>query len=226
VTDTLVFISERAGSSGQSALGGLLGIGVAEVMEAAAIVGKDIAEALGQAEKVGRLFDAFRKFALESHSSLLVLLGQQLAQRAAKMVLEWLNSLRSGELFGKLLERLYKTQATEEQVSQLIADSAADLQAFLTTIQGVDGLNVAFKRQSELAEKIQRALAFFGTLPMAVLPQPRVFVASAYIMLGAYVVLCGADYVDATEFRPLDRVPGVRRLAEAYLLNDSRTGDG
>ncbi len=225
VADTLIFISERAAASGQAAIGGLLGMGVAEVMRAAAIVGKDIAKALGQAEKVGRLYDAFRRFALESHTSLLVLLGRQLAQRAAQMVLQWLNDLRAGELFGHLLERVYQTVATRQQVNELVAESHAGLQAFLATIDGVDGLNDAFRRQSELAERILRALAFFGSLPMAVLPQPRVFLGSAYIMLGAYVVLCGADYVDAAELRLLDRVPGVRRLAEENLHQASDAGN-
>ena len=217
VTDSLAFISERAVYSGQAALGGLLGLGVVEVAQAAGIVGKDIADALGQSEKIGRLFAAFRAFALESYDSLLVLLGRQLAQRAAEWVLEWLDELKAGQLFGQVLEKLFQTIPTGQQVQQWVSESRSELEGYLASIRGVDALNEGYRRQTELATKILRALAFFGTLPMAVLPQPRVFLGAAYIILAAYVVLCGGDYVDAPKLRILDRVPGVLQIVEANL---------
>ncbi len=41
--------------------------------------------------------------------------------------------------------------------------------------------------------------------------------AAAYIILGGYVILAGADVVDAQRLRLLDRTPGVRRIAEMQL---------
>jgi hypothetical protein len=41
--------------------------------------------------------------------------------------------------------------------------------------------------------------------------------AAAYIVLGGYVILLGADYVDAQRVQWLDRVPGVRRVVQVSL---------
>ncbi len=97
--DALTLISERAARTGQTALGSLLGLGMAEVVQAAGVVGKDIAEMLGQGARIGRLYDAFRRLAIQSYDSVFVLLGRQLAGVAARSVLDWLDRLRQGEVF-------------------------------------------------------------------------------------------------------------------------------
>ena len=178
----------------------------------------NLAEALGQAEKVGRLFSAFRDFAAQSYDSMLVMLGRQLAQQAASRVVEWLNKLKEGALFASVLEDLYETKRTSSYLGKLVADSAAELVAFTAAIEGVDTLNESYRRQAGLAQRLLTGLAFFGALPLAILPQPRVFLALGYILVGGYIVLCGADYVDAPRLRMLDRVPGMRRVAERHLL--------
>jgi len=38
-----------------------------------------------------------------------------------------------------------------------------------------------------------------------------------YIVLGGYVIVAGADYVDAHKLSLLNRVPGVRRVVESTL---------
>jgi hypothetical protein len=144
-------------------------------------------------------------------------LGRQLAQTAAQKVLDWLDKLRQGELFGQMLERLFETQPTGQAVRQVVAESEAELDTFVDSIESVDGLNERYRQQTELAEKILRALAFVGTLPLAVLPHPKVLLGAAYILVTAYVILCGADYVDAPQLKLLNRVPGVRQLVEANL---------
>jgi len=215
--DALALISERAARTGQAALTGLLGMGVADIAKAAGVVGLDIAKALGYGEKFSRLYNACRGFAIQSYDSLLALLGRQLAQTAAKEVLDWLDKLKEGELFGNLLEQLYQTGPTGQTLRELVAESQADLGEFVSSIDGVDGLNERYQQQTALAEKILRALAFVSTLPLAVLPQPKVLLGAAYILLAAYVILCGADYVDAPQLRLLNRVPGVRQVVESNL---------
>jgi hypothetical protein len=217
VVDALALISERAARTGQTALTGLMGLGVAELAQAAGVVGLDIADALGYGEKFSRLYTSFRDFAVQSYDSLLTLLGRQLAQTAAQKVLDWLDKLKQGALFGQLLERLFETQPTSRAVRQVVAESQAELDTFVSSIESVDGLNERYRQQTELTEKILRALAFIGTLPLSVLPQPKVLLGAAYILVAAYVILCGADYVDAPQLRLLNRVPGVRQLVEANL---------
>jgi hypothetical protein len=217
IEDTLTLISERAGKTGQTALSGLMGLGVTELAQAAGVVGMDIAHALGKAEKVTRLYTSFRNFAVRAYDSLLALLGQQLAQTAAKQVLDWVDELQKGKLFGELLEKLYETGATGQALGKLVGDSQADLEQFVAAIESVDELAVACEKQMSLTDKLLRGLKFLGGLPAAVLPQGMVLMAAAYIILGAYVVLSAADFVDAQRLKLLNRVPGVRQVVEANL---------
>jgi len=219
IKDTLVLISERAGKTGQEALGGLVGLGIAEVAQAAGVVGMDIAQALGQAEKVTRLYNAFRDFALKAYDSLVALLGQPVLQAATSRVLEWVDELKRGKLFSEMLEKLYETGQTRQDLSQLVTNSQAGLGKFAIAIKDVDGLGTAYEQQIKLADKLLRGLRFLGGLPAAVLPQGRVLLAAAYIVLGAYVVLAGADYVDARRVKLLNRVPGVHQVVETNLVS-------
>ena len=215
--DALDLISSRASRTGQAALVGLLGLGMSEVAQAAGVVGMDIAQALGQAEKVTRLYNLFRDYAVQAYESLVALLGPQLAQTAAQKVVEWVEDVKEGEQFGRLLERLYQTEQTGQQVKLLVADSEAELAAFVATLEKVDGLDEDFKQKIDLSEKLLKVHKFLALVPAAALPQGRLLTAAAYLVLGGYVVLAGADYVDAQRLERLDRVPGVRQVVEANL---------
>jgi hypothetical protein len=217
IADALDLISERASKTGQAALSGLLGLGGGEVAQVAGAVGMDFAQALGQADKVTRLYDLFRDFALKVYDSLVALLGQQLAQTAAQRVVEWFEEFKEGEQFAKLLERLYETDQTHRDLSRLVAESRANLESFTAAIQRVDGLDAAFGQQADLAEKLLRGLKVLALVPAAALPQGRLLMAAAYVVLGAYVVLAGGDYVDARRLERLGRVLGVRQVVEGQL---------
>lgn len=215
--DALDLISRRASRTGQSALAGLLQLGLAQVAQAAGVVGMDIAQALGQAEKVTRLYNLFRDYAVQAYESLVALLGPEMAQTAAQKVVDWLKEVKEGEQFGKLLERLYQTEQTSQQVKQLVADSEAELAAFVATLEEVGGLDEDYKQKVDLSEKLIKGLKFLALVPAAALPQGRLLMAAAYLVLGGYVVLAGADYVDAQRLDRLNRVPGVRQVIVAHL---------
>ena len=217
VEDALDLISQRAGRTGQAALGGLLGLGVAQVAQAAGVVGLDIARSLGQAEKVTHLYNLFRDFAVKAYDSLIALLGEQLARTAAQKMVEWFEEIKEGEQFGKLLERLYETQQTGQELGQLVVQSRVDLDKFTAAVQRVDGLEASFAQQIDLSEKLLQGLKYLSFVPAAALPQGRLLMAAAYIVLGAYVVWAGGDYVDARHLERLDRVPGVRHIVETHL---------
>ncbi len=217
VVDALDLISSRASKTGQAALAGLLGLGVTEVAQAAGVVGMDIAQALGPAEKVTRLYNRFRDYAVQAYESLVALLGPQLAQTVAQKVVEWVEEVKEGEQFGRLLERLYQTEQTSQQVRQLVTDSEAELVAFVATLEKVDGLDADFRQKIDLSEKLLKVLKFLALVPAAALPQGRLLTAAAYLVLGGSVVLAGADYVDAQRLERLDRIPGVRQVVETNL---------
>jgi len=219
VEDALTLIRDRSARTGQAALGGLLVLGVGQVAQATGIVGMNIAQALGQADKVTRLYSLFREFALNAYNSLVALLGPALAQTAAKQVLAWVNDMASGAQFGKLLDQLYETGKTEQHLKQVTDSSQASLEKFVTAFQGVDKLNDQYQQQIGLIEKLLRGLRLLGSVPAAALPQGTLLLAATYIVLGGYVILAGADYVDAQKLAGLGRVPGVRKVVESNLAS-------
>jgi DNA repair exonuclease SbcCD ATPase subunit len=217
IEDALTLISERASETGQSSLKGLVGLGGAELAKAAGVVGIGIAQALGQAEKVTRLYNLFRDFALKAYDAVINLLGQKLADTAAKQVIEWLDEFKGGKKFDELLEKLYETKQTQAELKQLAENSQADLQRFVASIEAVDGLNEAYRRQIELVKKLLRAIDFIKLVPATALPIGKVLLAAVYITAGGYVVIAGADYVDARRLTRLNRVPGVNQVVQAKL---------
>ncbi|MCT7973429.1 hypothetical protein NG797_15205 [Laspinema sp. D5] len=217
VKDTLAVILERASQSGQSALGRLMGLGATELAQAVGFVGMDIAELLGQAERVNRIYNAFRDFLHRAYESVMELLGRQLAQTSAEQVIEWVNELNQGKKLNTILEKFYGTQSTFQDLQKLVEMSPSQLEQFITAIQNVNGLDSAYRQQISWAEKLLQSLRWFGTLSTAVLPQGKLVLAAIYITLGSYVILVGADYVDSPNQAFLDCVPGVRRVVENNL---------
>ena len=216
--DTLTLIRDRAGKSGQTAISGLLVLGVADVARAAGVVGLELAAALGMSAKVTRLYSAFREFALNAYNSLVALLGPTLAQTAAQQALAWVNDVVQGQKFSELLEKLYETGNTGKTIDQEVNASQAALGKFVAAIQGVDALGEKFGQQIGTIDKLLKGLRLFGAVPTTVVPQGKLLVGAAYVVIGSYVVLAGADFVDAPNLRWLDRVPGVRRVVETNVV--------
>jgi hypothetical protein len=54
---------------------------------------------------------------------------------------------------------------------------------------------------------------------MASIPQAKLVIALVYLLLGGYIVVAGADFVDAPnlDVKILNRVPGVKTVVEMAL---------
>jgi len=217
VDDAVDLISNRAGKVGQSALGGLVSIGATELISAAGIVGMDIAEALGQAEAVTRLYTLVRGYISGAIESLIALVGRPALEAATDQALGWIDEMKEGKLFGDLLLKAYGTDQIIEELHLRIAGSQAGLEQFVAAIQDVDKLDSAFHQQIKLAEKLLKGLRFVGGISVATLPASKVVMAAVYLVLGIYIVLVGGDYVDAPRLQFLNRVPGVRQVVEVRL---------
>jgi hypothetical protein len=217
VEDALTAIAERASQASKGAFDGLLGLGAGELARVAGVVGAGIAEALGQAERLTRLYQLVRDFVLRASEAVIALLGQHVAQTAAGQVTKWVDALRNGELLDDLLARLYDTGRGAEALRAYVATCDADLAAFHAASRQVSGLGEQFRKQTDLAGKLLRGLGFVAAVPVTVLPHGKLIVSALYVAIGAYVVLTGADYVDAPHLRLLDRVPGVRQTVETCL---------
>lgn len=217
VAVTLNLVEERAAKTGQTAVSGLLVLGLGQVAQAAGIVGLDIAQALGVGEQVSRLYALVREYALNAYGALVSLLGPAIAQTAAQQVMVWINDVAAGQQFEKLLAQLYGTQETLAHLDRVVTDSQADLAGFALAIQGIDGLSTTFQEQLGLVEKLLRGFRLVGGAAIAAIPQATVLMAAAYLVIIGYAVLAGADYVDAERVRFLNRVPGVRQVVETNL---------
>jgi hypothetical protein len=215
--DTLTLICDRANRATQSAIGGLLGLGAGELAKAAGALGMSIAEMLGQAEKVSRLYDLFRSFVSKVYDALVALIGESLMQKAGQKVVEFVNEVKGGKYLPEILEALYQTKPTKDELKSLVDGSKAAIEKFNSTIQAVESLNEGYGSQVKLVEKLIKGLSFVGGLSEMIIPQGKLILAAAYVGLGGYVVLAGADYVDSPNIKWLDRVSGVRRTVEGNL---------
>jgi hypothetical protein len=217
--DTLALITERAARAGQTAMAGLLTIGVAELAKAAAVVGTDLAVAVGQGEAAAKLTQAVAGFAAQAGNAITSLLGPSVAQSAANQVLGWLDELRSGSKLAELLDKLYDTPGTLAEVERLTGSAPDDLARFVAAIGAVDALDEAYAKQIELAEKILGKVKLLALIPVGALPQGRVLMAAIYLALAGYIVLAGADYVDSPRVAVLKRVSGVREVVAQSLAD-------
>jgi hypothetical protein len=217
VVATLDTIESRTARTGQTAMSGLLVLSIGQVAHAAGIVGFDIAQALGVSDKVTRLYALVRDYALNAYNAVLALLGPAVVQGAAQQVLAWVNDVAAGEQFRSLLAQLYETKQTAEFLNTVVMRSPADLSKFVSAIQDVDGLKAGFQQQLDLIDNLLRGFRWLGGAAAVAIPQATVLMAAAYIALLGYVVLDGADYVDAERVKLLNRVPGVRQVVERSL---------
>lgn len=215
--DALAMISERALDGGQAALDGLVSIGLDEVGKAVGLIGLDLARALGKAEQVSRLYQLFHEFLERAYESLIALLGPKVAEFVGQKVKGWLEKIVGGELLSILLENLYQTERTSESLRPTIMHSDAELVRFQVAIEKVSALDDAYRQQTGLVGKIIPRLKYLTLIPAAKLPQAKVALALALVLLAGYVVFVGADYVDAPTLEKLDRIPGVRREVEFNL---------
>lgn len=218
VETALLLIRDRAASAGWEALGGIAGMGLGPLTQAASLVGLEAAELLGQAANLTRLVELVRAFLVEAVRALQALLGPVVLQAVGGQVVDWLKEAATEKRFGRLVESLYATEPTAAALATVIQDSPADLEHFVAALQGVEALGAAYRTQVELAGKILKALKLARVPLAAAAPQSVLFLAAFTLLVGGYVVLAGGDYVDAQRLKRIDRVSGVRKVVEMKLV--------
>jgi hypothetical protein len=216
--DALALIFSRATSASKTALKGLVGLGTSELASAVGMVGMDIAKALGQADKVTRLYTLARDYLAKTYESLIALLGPKMAQIAGEKVTGWVEQIGEGKPVAGLLEKLYHTEQTKEALNSTIAESTAKVVQFTEAMADLEKLNATFDKKTVLIEKIMPKLKWVTMISdAAALPQGRIILAVAYVLLSGYVILTAGDYVDAPRLERLGRVLGVRCAIETRL---------
>jgi len=217
IEDTLKLISGRTSKSGQAALTGLFGIGLGQAAQAAGLLGQNLAQTLGQAGKISALYKWSQDFAFKTYESIVASLGPQVTKVVGQQVMTWLGDVKEAKYFGALLEKIYRTQQTQEALIPVVQQSNADCQAFIKAIDEVEKLGELCSNQTALVDKLVKGIKFLGAIPVAILPYGALLMGAIYVAICGYVVLNGADYVDAEPIELLNRVPGVRQVVMTNL---------
>jgi hypothetical protein len=163
------------------------------------------------------LYALVNEYAIQAYNAILTVLGPTLARMATQQVIGWINDVVAGDQFAGLLEKLYETGQTRQFLGQVVHTSQADLRRYVIALQSLDSLSTNFQKQIAMIEKLLRAFRLIGMAAVAALPQGTMVLAASFLVLTAYSVLAGADYVDARKLKLLDRVPGVREIVETNL---------
>jgi hypothetical protein len=213
----LDLITSRASTTGQLALTGLVGMGVAELMQAITVVGAVADEALGLSVELADLEQLVRGYVANAIVSLVALLGLPLLAAVAGQAVEWLRDLGEGRLLTPAVVKLYQTQGTLDDLSAKVRDSEAALGRLDAAREAIDALDSAYGRQTTLVAMLLKGLRLVSALPVVVLPAGPPLVAGANLSLGIYVILAGGDFVDSRHSLVPNRVPGVRVVVEKWL---------
>jgi hypothetical protein len=219
ISDALSAVLDQTAVQSQSAFRGLVSIGLFNLMKASSLVGTDIARWLGYEQQISDLYRLVNEYIGKAYESILALLGRELTGVAVERAIDFFNSLKDGSLIGELLEKLYETRKTRDELLQLIRDAKSELPNFNKAIEGVELLTAQFKEIMEFVGKLLKGLKFVGMIPAAALPQAQLVMAATHAVLFSYVILAGADFADAKRIKMLNRVPGVRDLVTANLLS-------
>lgn len=212
------FIPKTAASTGQSALNGLLGLGMKNLAQAAGAVGMDIARYLGIGGWVSRLYQLFQRYVVKAYETIIALIGNQVAKEMADKVLKWFEEVKAGTKFEELLNGLYQTEKTKADVAKTIQQSQAGDDSLTGAAADVAALRGRFESNMGLADKLIKGLGYLAWVHLTALPQAQLLMAATYIALGAYAILAGGDAVDAPALQRFDYTLGVVEILKARKI--------
>jgi hypothetical protein len=220
-TATSKLIAERATNTGVESLGKILELGAFELLKGLELATVDVGAMLGKAEKVSALIQLAKDYIAKAFDALKNLLGSQLFEMAMNLAREQLEKLKTKkeEFTAKAIEKLYETDKTNKAIGDLIGESGATIEKIEAASRGVSQLSEAFEKQVSLIEKFYGYVGYAKLLPIAKVPQANLVIALVYLLLGGYIIISGADFVDAPnlDVKILNRVPGVKSVIEITL---------
>jgi hypothetical protein len=214
---TLRAVADHAAKGGRQAMEGIATQGFAQVTEIAGRLGMAAADVVGVGDGIRWLVRLARRFIARAYEAILGLFGAGAVQACSRKLAEWVTYLTGDGFRGFVSDTLYGVGATEAALSGKIDASAAPVERLTAARQAVDALDPAFQRHTRLAGQLMNGLDNFAGYVTTVFHDLRLAVAVTYALTGGYVLLAGADYTDATDWRLFDRVAGVRRTVEAAI---------
>lgn len=213
-SDACDLITQRAGEMGKDAFNGLLGVGLAEIGQAAGAIAIALAGSFGVAEGLSKLYALCRDFIRKVYDSLLALIGDELAKLIGDKVVAWVKEITDKDMFGPWLARLYGVDREKTALATRIAASNADLPRYSATGDSLQDLTERFGREMALTKKLTKGLGYLKYVPGLGGPEGLLVRAAAYVLVLGWVIVDGADYLDAERMELLSRIPGVPVVVE------------
>jgi hypothetical protein len=232
-------ICQQAGKVGGRAAQTLVLIDVRVLQQGAALISKDLAEAVeqlvsGLAAAVKRLVAGAMHLLLQAYDWVLALLGKDIEQQARKQVADWLTELKTltpneeGEsLVTRLVDRIYTPEIITTEATQLLAATTATTDVVSQAAITVQTLTETYKNKTDHVEKFLKviALAKVAPIPWSKTPQFQLILAAITLGLLGYTLFAGYDYLDdgrlqVTQrftFALPNRVQGVRQIVRETL---------
>lgn len=219
ISSTLTSIEQSAARSAETALTRLLGMGMSTTAQAAELVGANIAQVVGAAEKVGPLDITARQFFVTAFNALVALLGPDLTRLAASQVIGWVNEIVKGKKFARLLQDFYQTSRTADGLALALHDRPVPVSLDNTAyaLQELAALDRQYQQQVAVIDRMLLFLRFLPSVSPAALPQAQQLRAAASIILTGYIIYSGADFVDAPTLEKLDRIPGPPQIFDLLI---------
>lgn len=214
-------LDEAAKASGALTTG-LLEISVLPLKEAAAAVGHELLERLG--ERVSLVLRKAVALVVKAIEKLASLLGQDARDAAREEAVDWLDRLKKGEVLRALLSLLYEPNRITADIREMVEGGHADAQALREIAARLDELSVRFAKHRRAIEWLARGLAVVRGWLLSLQPWGPLALVSAHVTALGYVVYLGGDYSDwyrTGSSKRLDFVAGVRTIVRLGMLDGS-----
>ena len=217
-SETMEQVVATVGTFTRGTVASLVGLDPALLKQAAGMLGSELAAAVTKlGENVSRLVSKAVAFIVQAYDSLLAALGQDAASALRQQAAQWVEDLQQGEALTELAGALYQTDDTKARVARLVEDSGAPGPVLGKTQADVEALSPGFESRIKLAGQIRAGLGLLKFIPAAKGPL-ELATGVLYLALLGYVIVAGADYVDAPRLARIGRVPGVLETVQAGLV--------
>lgn len=217
VSDSLGSVMQDTEQVVRASFTGLLGLSLSQVTAAASEVTGGISGALSSSRGIEQFTQSGRQLLVEAARSATSLMDQPALESGVRQVLDWLEEVRGGRIVSVLLERVYATELTGEELHSLIESASGPLEAFSKALQALNDLSEDYNQKARISGQILRGARWVGGGLSTFFPQATLIMAILYLAIGGYGILSGADYVDSPRLKVIKRVPGVRLRVEQHF---------
>jgi hypothetical protein len=160
-----------------------MGVGLAEIGQAAGAVASVVAGSLGADGVLSRLYALCRDFVKKVFDSVVALIGDQLAKVIGDRIIEWVKDVKDHQLFGAWLAKAYGVESIKADLRVAIDKSQEEPSRFSPAEGEVDKLTDRFNGDMKLTDKLIGGLGWLKWVPGASGPQGLLIQGGAYLLL-------------------------------------------